>query len=110
MIYPEELQPATAPQAGYVYLMRDAHDYYKIGHSINPQGRRKFLSYTQKEKHGFVCMVLTIATDDMIGLELELQRRYSHRHIEGEWFRLSKEEVTEIRLIRLQMMCEAAAK
>jgi len=106
-MYPEEMQPAAAPQAGYVYLMRDAHDDYKIGHSVNPGNRRKLILRESKQKHGFIEIVLTIPTDDMIGLELALQRRFDHLNIEGEWFRLSKEEVTEIRLIRLQMMCEA---
>lgn len=106
MIYPEEMQQPTAPQAGYVYLMRNAHDDYKIGHSVNPEARRQLLSRTQRQKHRFVVLVLTIPTDDMIALELDLQRRFDHLNIEGEWFRLTKEEVTQIRLIRLQMMCE----
>ncbi len=105
---PEEYKSDAPPLAGYVYLMRNEHDDYKIGHSVDPLKRRQNIAY--KTGHKRLSIVLTIPTPDMIGLELMIQRRYQHLSLGGEWYRLSKQEVTEIRLIRLQVMCESEAK
>lgn len=92
MMLIEEFHNPRPPEAGYVYLMRNETGYYKIGHSVNPRRRRK----QQSREGNTVKIVLIIPTNDMIALELDLQRRYQGKQKSGEWFKLGSLDIDTI--------------
>jgi DNA-binding XRE family transcriptional regulator len=75
--------------AGFVYLFRADNGLLKIGRSGSPRDRLK----------AFACLPVAvelihqIRTNDMEWLEGELHQLYAARHVRGEWFRLTEEEV-----------------
>lgn len=85
----EEFHKPRPPLAGYVYLMRNARGWYKIGHSVNPRRRRGELSSQANP----VKIALLIPTRDMVALELALQRGYVHKRTHHEWYRLEKTDI-----------------
>jgi hypothetical protein len=92
MMLDEEFHKPRPPLAGYVYLMRNARGWYKIGHSINPRKRRAQLS----SEGNTIRIVLLILTNDMIALELDLQRRYIWKRQRDEWFKLNRMDLAMI--------------
>lgn len=90
-----EIQAArkTAP-AGFVYLLRSASGYYKIGRSKNPYDRLTTfevkLPFEVEYEH-------LIETTDMYQLEKELHRHFADKRVNGEWFELTPEDVAYIK-------------
>ncbi len=86
---PEHL-PEPSEAFGHVYLIKSGR-YYKIGRS-NAPGRREYeLAIQLPEK---VRTVHTIKTDDPAGIEDYWHRRFDDKRKRGEWFELSKSDVT----------------
>lgn len=92
MMLTEEFNPPRPPERGYVYLMRNGRGHYKIGHSVNPRKRRSQLSSLDNP----VRLILLIPTDDMVALELALQRLFVWKRTRDEWFRLDKSDINTI--------------
>ena len=75
---------------GYVYLMKSGK-YYKIGRSSSP-GRREYeLDIKLPEK---VELVHQIKTDDPEGIEQYWHNRFKEKHKRGEWFLLSRKDIS----------------
>lgn len=77
---------------GYVYLVK-AGQYFKIGRSKQPNVRFEQIGLQLP----FPFEVLhVIPVTDMYEAEKQLHSKYAHRHLNGEWFELSENEVVEI--------------
>ena len=79
-------------QKTYVYLMQDTtNNYYKIGHSKNPQYREKTL---QSEKP---TIELLLSYAGSCEDETELHERFKEKRIRGEWFDINEEDIQAIK-------------
>lgn len=77
---------------GYVYLVQ-ADCYFKIGRSKQPNVRFEQIGLQLP----FPFEVLhIIPVNDMHISEKHLHAKYAHQHLNGEWFKLSPNEITEI--------------
>jgi hypothetical protein len=80
---------------GYVYLIWcQADGLFKIGKSKHPTVRRGQLQTGSASRLGLVCSIPAI---DMHSAETALHRQYEHCKVSGEWYRLSWEQVADIR-------------
>jgi hypothetical protein len=81
---------------GFVYILRSSEGYYKIGRAKDVQSRVRYIA-------AFVPFAVEVAhafsTDNMVRLERGLQRAYeaAGKRINGEWFRLTEEDVGLLR-------------
>lgn len=79
---------------GYVYLISDMKELYKIGRTINPIKRIRAIETQKGEK------VKLIQLSDYIfeyeELERELHQLYIHKLKLGEWFKLNEDDVINI--------------
>jgi hypothetical protein len=89
-----KLAKRAANAKGHVYLLAATTGDYKIGRSKNPPSRAKQIGV--KMPFG-VELIHVIHTDDMRKLESELHTRFAEKHVNGEWFSLSPEDVTYIK-------------
>lgn len=87
----EETEKVTEePELGYVYLLKSGK-YYKIGRS-NAPGRREYeLSIQLPEP---VVTIHAIKTDDPVGIERYWHQRFFDRRKNGEWFELSRSDIS----------------
>lgn len=74
---------------GAVYLVCMG-EFHKIGKSHDPGRRLHKLAIQLPEKHDLVHL---IETDDPAGIESYWHRRFASQRTNGEWFRLSPEDV-----------------
>ncbi len=81
---------------GYVYLLTALHDstLFKIGRTNNPKVRGNTFGVKLPFKVEFDCI---IKTDDMYALEDELHARFADQRLDGEWFRLSPDDIQYIK-------------
>jgi hypothetical protein len=85
--------PTTTVVTGVVYLLRMG-EFYKIGKS-NDAGRRVYeIGLRLPEKHD---LVHVIETDDPSGIESYWHRRFAAQRANGEWFRLSPDDLSAFR-------------
>ncbi|MCG9910217.1 MAG: GIY-YIG nuclease family protein, partial [Flavobacteriales bacterium] len=76
----------------YVYLMHNKHNnYYKIGRSIKPEYREKTL---QAQEPDIALINKWIASAEV---EKILHRKYKEKKMRGEWFKLTTDDIIEIR-------------
>jgi hypothetical protein len=91
LVVAEEAAVDTEPgQHGFVYLLKSGK-HYKIGHTLDV-GRRKYelaiqLPEAVREEH-------VIATDDPVGIERYWHARFADRRKNGEWFDLTRADIT----------------
>lgn len=83
----------SAPLSKYVYLFK-CGEFYKIGRSNRPYNRRKALDVFAHP----IEVICIINAGNGQRVEQELHRKYAHGRVRGEWFRLTSEEVHEIRM------------
>lgn len=76
---------------GYVYVVECA-GVFKIGCSICPDTRLKGLQLPYPAVY-----IFKIHTDDMYRLENRLQKMFEDKHVNGEWFKLTEEDLKKIR-------------
>lgn len=86
---------SRCPAEGFVYLMGNTNlGYYKIGLSSNVDRRLTQIS----PKTPFQVEILhSIPVEDMRYAEGFLHRRFASVHTNGEWFRLTKDDVAFIK-------------
>lgn len=82
--------PSETVVTGAVYLLRMG-EFHKIGKSNDPGRRIYELGIQLPEKHD---VVHVIETDDPAGIESYWHRRFASQRANGEWFRLSADDVT----------------
>jgi hypothetical protein len=88
-----ELRTPKAKRPTFIYLVRhERNGLVKIGRSKTPDARERTLQ--SEEPHNI--MIFSAQGDS--SLELELHNHYANHRIRGEWFRLSEEQVEEIKL------------
>lgn len=71
---------------GYVYVVKSDTGHYKIGRTNNPDDRRKTFNVKLPVEIQFLVL---IKTGNMNYLESTLHRMFSHKRVNGEWFKLS---------------------
>ncbi|HEX5281894.1 MAG TPA: GIY-YIG nuclease family protein [Micropepsaceae bacterium] len=93
---PEPEEPAGA--TGAVYLLKHGQ-HHKIGCSKQPEHRITELRVMlPPQSH----LVHIIKTDDPFGVETYWHRRYAEKRVNGEWFKLTPQDVAAFRRWRCQ--------
>ena len=76
-------------EIGHVYLLK--HDkVYKIGKSIDASRRYKDVEFQMPQRTEEIHI---IETDDPSGIEAYWHNRFKDKRLEGEWFKLSADDV-----------------
>jgi hypothetical protein len=79
---------------GYVYLVAGEGGVYKIGKTTQLDKRVNFFEIKLPFPIELVCV---IPSDDISGLERQMHKRFADKHVNGEWFKLTQQEVEEIK-------------
>lgn len=77
-------------RTGYIYVLESDDGYYKIGQTGSLQNRVKALKIQLPFK---VHLLHRVAVSDPSAAERQLHQRFKDRRMNGEWFRLSQEDV-----------------
>jgi len=92
---PEKAIKNTAPDSGYVYLLKMVNgSFWKIGRTSNPDNRLKTFNVKLPFDVEFDHL---IKTENMYYLESMLHTRFSKQRAGGEWFNLSQDDVDYIK-------------
>lgn len=83
---------SSNPKPGYIYIIKSDHGS-KIGRSVHIRSRTQLL----KIKFPFESEVVYLGyVNDYVVAERHLHRKYAGKHIRGEWYDLSDDDIDEI--------------
>lgn len=88
------IEPRT--RKGFVYLIQSPTGAYKIGRTVDPGDRLKTFAVKLPFEVEFLVL---LGTDDMYKLEAKLHRKFKKQRINGEWFRLSHDDIKYIQQV-----------
>lgn len=88
------VEPKT-PVEGVVYMLQ-AGQHFKIGKSVNPNKR---IGQLKTQLPYAVTVVHTIRAANPAQVESHWHRRFASKRLNGEWFDLTPEEVTEFKSV-----------
>lgn len=86
----------TAPNHGAVYFLQESYGLVKIGKAVNAPTRIAELAALMPYP---VTVLLVVPTDNRHQLEAEFHARFAAKRVRGEWFRLTHEDVTDLRRV-----------
>lgn len=87
-------EPGTVGRSGFIYLLFADTGLYKIGLSVNPSARAKYINQTMSEN---VIMLHTFPAQDRYEAERRLHDLFASKRQRGEWFSLSAGDVDYVR-------------
>lgn len=77
-------------ESGIVYVLKADNGLYKIGRAKKFENR---LLQLQTQMPYDLEVIVLIESDDYIGLEKGLHKRFVSKREKGEWFELSEEDI-----------------
>ena len=78
---------------GYIYIIK-SKNLYKIGRAINIRNRVK--TYRTENPFG-IKVILQQKVNDYIGIETKLLKKFKSKQVKGEWFKLNKQDIEQIK-------------
>jgi biotin operon repressor len=81
--------------SGYVYVVKNGSNKYKIGYTKSSVKRR--IATLQTALHSPIYIVAYFKTDNPVALERELHNRFNDKRLIGEWFSLDDDDVEWIK-------------
>ena len=93
--------------SGYVYAISDTSGGIKLGLAENPDDRVKQLQTGNKEQ---LTIIYRLYVEDMKHAEDSLHLIFAGRRVNGEWFKLTEQEVALLELIFNARECNPIEK
>ena len=94
---PSDVPPSANPVPGFVYILDSDKGSYKIGRSMDPEGRVGNLGVVLPF---IVRPIHIIASKDYVWLEKTLHKRFARSRTRGEWFNLTSEDIAWLKAVR----------